>query len=112
MREESSLSKSFKLPFDWDKHFVWSSDGTKCLGACALMAARYWGIELSDMECQRILTDLAVPAFQGSDARQIIRAIQQTVGFTPDSDPNLETRLDDFVNSGTFTVPPSKKTRI
>ena len=105
MPAESSLH----LSFDWDTHFVWSRDGTKCLGACSLMAARYWGVQLSDSECGRILAELAVPAFRGPDAAQIVKAVEQVVGTSTEPSPtSLETKLEDFLESGTITTPSTQ----
>jgi hypothetical protein len=95
--------------FNWDTHFVWSPDGNKCLGACALMAIRYWGIEVSEQECGTILEKLSVPAFEGPDARQIVKAVEQVIGMATEIEPTaLDTKLDDFISSGALTVPATR----
>ena len=38
------------------------------------MAIKYWGIDVSEDECQRILGGLQVPAFQGADGGQVVKA--------------------------------------
>src|SRR6266540_1203270 len=84
----------YQLPFDWEKHFVWSRDATKCLGACALMAIKYWGIELPESECQRILSEINVPAFQGANPSQVFSVVKQVVGATAEEEESArDTRL-------------------
>ena len=94
--------------FNWDDHFVWSHDGNKCLGACALMAIRYWGTEISDSDCKRILDDVSVPAFEGPNPRQIVKVIEEVVGMSEEIEPSsLDTKLDDFITTGTLTSAPA-----
>jgi hypothetical protein len=107
-------SNRFKLPFDWSQHFVWSKDGTKCLGACALMAIRYWGVPLTDEECQDVLSRITVPAFTGADLRQVLDVVKQVLGEVSDrsDESGLQMRVDDFVATGALTMPSSAKTKI
>src|SRR6266566_336112 len=58
LTQSVSTVRRNELPFEWSKHFVYTEDGTKCLGACALMALKYWGVEVSDEDCHRILSQL------------------------------------------------------
>lgn len=76
------------------------------------MAIKYWGVEVSERECAAILDELPVPAFEGPNARQIVRAIERVIGMVTEIEPAaLETKLDDFITTGTMTVSaaPSQK---
>lgn len=103
-----------ELPFDWSKHFVYSRDGSKCLGACALMAVKYWGIDISDEECQRVLSQLQVPAFEGSDAGQVLETVELVIGEATEVDSiSLEIKLDRFfAQEGTVTTTSSSSVRV
>ncbi len=97
-----------ELPFDWNRHFVYSKDGTKCLGACALMAVKYWRIDLSNEDCHRILSQLAVPAFEGADAGQVVKAVEHVIGeATETNEDDLGVKLDRFfTDEGAVTKVP------
>jgi len=92
-----SAKAPYELPFDWNNYFVYTSDGTKCLGACALMAVKYWGVEVTGDRCHEILDKLAVPAFEGADGSQVVKAVESVLGeITEGDDDTLETKLDRF----------------
>ena len=107
-------SNRLKLPFDWNHCFVWSGDGTKCLGACALMAVRYWGVQLTDEECRDVLSRINVPAFRGADLGQVLEVIKEVIGETSDvsNESGLQMKVDDFVAKGALTTAPSVKAKI
>lgn len=76
---------------------MYTSDGTKCLGACALMAVKYWGADVTADRCQEILDELAVPAFEGADGSQVVKAVESVLGEAAEGDEDsLETKLDRF----------------
>ena len=101
----SSVNRYELSKFNWDKHFVWSKDGNKCLGACALMAVRYWDVEVSNDRCQEIIDHLPVPAFEGPDAKQVLKAVDEVIGVTAETEvAMLEPRIEDFIDSGSFTT--------
>ncbi len=77
------------------------------------MAIRYWGVPLSEDECQLLLSELSVPAFQGADAAQILKVVEKVVGVTTEPDlDSLETKLDDFITLGAVTTAPSPRTAV
>ncbi len=72
------------------------------------MAARYWGVELSNDRCDDILAQMNVPVFKGPDASQIVEAVEEVVGIArEDVSTSRETRLDDFITSGSITTTPT-----
>jgi len=96
-KESLSGKALYELPFDWKHDFVYTSDGTKCLGACALMAMKYWGVEITTDRCQEILDKLSVPAFEGADGSQVVKAVENVLGEVTEGDEDsLETKLDRF----------------
>lgn len=74
------------------------------------MAIKYWGTEISDADCAKILDDLSVPAFEGPNPRQIVKTIEQVIGMSEEIDPSaLDTKLDDFITTGTLTTIPAAR---
>jgi hypothetical protein len=74
------------------------------------MAIKYWGTEISDTDCAKILDDLSVPAFEGPNPRQIVKAIEQVMGMSGEIEPAaLDTKLDDFITTGTLTTVPTAR---
>jgi len=61
------------------------------------MAVKFWGIDLSEDECQRILAELQVPTFSGADGGQVVRAVERVLGEVTETDEtSLEMKLDRF----------------
>jgi hypothetical protein len=78
------------------------------------MAVKYWGIELSVEESQRILNQLHVPAFEGADGGQVVKAVEQVIGeMTQLDESDLEIKLDRFLmEEGAVTSSPSRFDRM
>jgi hypothetical protein len=79
------------------------------------MALRYWGIDLSDEECERILGELQVPAFEGADAGQVVKAVEQVIGEASETDEtSLEIKLDRFLieEAAVTTAPPAVSSKV
>jgi len=73
------------------------------------MAIKYWGTEVSEPDCDTILNGLSVPAFEGPNARQIVKSVEQVIGMSTEVEPrSLDATLDDFVSSEGVTVPAAQ----
>ncbi len=78
------------------------------------MAVRYWGVQLTDEECQDMLSRVNVPAFRGADLGQVLEVTKEILGETSglSDESGLQMKVDDFVAKGTLTMPSSAKAKI